>query len=265
MNMIEYMVGLSGEDNPTIAIVSIPGDYGLDASAGAQLAADALGLEVVYDGVGAVLPGDTSSYTEVGNAIAAADPDLVYFTGIPHFGWSNVYSQAVVTGGLEAIWSGAAPSWDPSYVGEDLGIREQIARDFVVSLYYQPWGGDSEGAAQVRELMEAAGAPPSDYYGEGFIEARILHAALEAAYEAGDMTQAGVLAAAKAITSLDFDGLGSTEVYVGEPNDIVQRVQWISRPSLDAPTGTEIVENEYTSEIAAAFEFTGACYVLELG
>jgi hypothetical protein len=150
-------------------------------------------------------------------------------------------------------------------VSEDLGIREQIARDFVVSLYYQPWDGDSEGAAQVRELMAGSPDGPSDYYGEGFIEARILHAALEAAYDAGDMTQAGVLAAAKSLTSIDFDGLGPAEVYVGEPNDIVQRVQWISRPSLDAPTGTEIVENEYTSEIAAAFEFTGACYVLELG
>jgi len=263
MNVIEYMVNESGLDSPTIAIVSIPGDYGLDASAGAMIAAEALGLEVVYDGVGASLPGDQTSAIEIGNAIADADPDLVYYTGIPHFGWPDVYSQAVITRGLEAMWSGAAPSWDPSYVAEGSDYRDEIARDFVVSLYYEPWDGESEGAATVRDVMTATGAAPSDYYGEGFIEAQIMHQALEAAYEAGDMTQAGVLAAAKGLEAVDFDGLGPTEVYAGEPNDIVQRVQWISRPSLEAPTGTEIVEEEYTSDIAAAFEFTGACYVLE--
>lgn len=263
MNTIEYMVNESGLDSPTIAITSIPGDYGLDASAGAKLAAEALGLEIVYDGAGAVIPGDTASYTEVGNAIAAEDPDLVYYTGIPWLGWPNVYTQAVVTGGLEALWSGAAPSWDPGYVAEDSDIRDQIERDFIWSAYFQPWDGDSEGAARVRELATAAGQPPSDFYAEGVVEAQILHQALERAYENGDMTQAGVLAAAKSLESVDFDGLAPTENYVGDPNDIVQRLVNIQRPDPSAETGSMLVEENYTSPTAAAFEFTGACYVLE--
>lgn len=263
MNTIEYMVNESGVDSPTIAILSIPGDYGLDASAGAKLAAEALGLEVVYDGTGAVIPGDAASYTEVGDAVADADPDLVYFTGIPWLGWPNVYTQAVVTRGLEAMWSGAAPSWDPVYVAEDSDLRDEIARDFIWSAYFQPWDGDSEGAAQVREVMTAAGAEPSDFYAEGFIEAQILHQTLLRAYENGDMTQAGVLAAAKSLESVDFKGLAPTENYVGDPNDIVQRVVYIHRPDPSSETGSMLVEGNYTSETAAAFEFTGACYVLE--
>jgi hypothetical protein len=37
----------------------------------------------------------------------------------------------------------------------------------------------------------------------------------------------------------------------------------MTRPSLESETGTMIVESNYTSEIAAAYEYTGACYVLE--
>jgi hypothetical protein len=263
MNSIEFMVNESGLDSPTLAIASIPGDYGLDASAGAALAAEVLGLEVVYNGAGAVIPGDPASYIEVGDAIAQAEPDLVYFTGIPWLGWPDVYSQAAVTGGLEAMWSGAGPSWGPSYVAEDSGFRDEITRDFIWSFYLQPWDGDSEGAARVRDVMTARGAAPSDVYGEGFIEATILHQALLRAYENGDLTQAGVLAAAKSLESIDFDGLAPTENYVGEPNDIVQREVQILRPDPSAETGSMLVEADYVSDTAAAFEFTGACYVLE--
>jgi ABC-type branched-subunit amino acid transport system substrate-binding protein len=263
MNSIEYMVDASGIDSPTLAIASIPGDYGLDASAGAKLAADALGLEIVYDGAGAVIPGDATSYIEVGNAIAAADPDIVYFTGIPWIGWPDVYNQAVVEGGLEALWSGASPSWGPNYVAADSPIRDDIARDFYWSSYVDPWTGDSAGVARVRDVMTARGAAPSDFYGEGFVEAEVLRQALQRAYDNGDLTQSGVLAAAKSMESVDFDGLAPTENYVGEPNDIVQRVVNIMRPDLESETGSMLVERDYTSPTAAAYEFTGACYVLE--
>jgi ABC-type branched-subunit amino acid transport system substrate-binding protein len=262
MNTIEYMVDDSGIEAPTIAIASIPGDYGLDASAGAKLAAEALGLEIVYDGAGKIIPGDTTSYIEVGNAIAEADPDIVYHTGIPWIGWPEVYTQAVITNGLEALWSGASPSWAPTYVAEDSGIRDEITRDFYWAAYYQPWDGDSEGAATVREVMTAAGAPPSDFYGEGFVEGQLMFQALTIAYENGDMTQAGVLAAAKSIESVDYKGLAPSDNYVGEPNDIVQRVVHMMRPDPTSETGSQLVAADYTSATAAAYEFTEACFQL---
>lgn len=260
MNLIEYMANETGLDSPTIAIASIPGDYGLDSAAGAAIAADALGLEVVYDGTGLVLPGDETTYDEVAAGIAGSGADIVFYTATPS-AFSAVYGRAVAQG-FQALWSGASPSWNPAFVAEDSAIRDAITRDMYVSAYYEPWEGTSAGAMQVRETMEAAGAPPTDYYGEGFVEAGIMHAALEQAYQNGDMTQAGVLAAAKSLESVEFDGLAPVESYVGEPNDIVQRAIWISRPDGDAPAGTAIVETNYVSPIAEAYEFTGACYLL---
>jgi ABC-type branched-subunit amino acid transport system substrate-binding protein len=261
MSLVEYMVDQSGVDSPTIAIASVPGDYGLDSATGASLAAEALGLEVVYDGTGLVNPTDETTFDEVAAGIVASGADLVFYTATPA-AWSGVYGRAVAQG-FEAIWSGASPSWNPAFVAEDSAIRDAVTRDMIISSYYEPWEGESEGAAQVREIMEAAGAPPTNYYGEGFVEAGIMHAALEAAYNAGDMTQAGVLAAAKSLENVEFDGLAPAETFTGEPNDIVQRAIWISRPDGDAIAATSLVEAAYTSPVAEAFEFTEACYLLE--
>ena len=261
MSLVEYMVDQSGVDAPSIAIASVPGDYGLDSATGASLAAEALGLEVVYDGTGLVNPTDETTFDEVAAGIVASGADIVFYTATPA-AWSGVYGRAVAQG-FEAIWSGASPSWNPAFVAEDSAIRDAVTRDMIISSYYEPWEGESEGAAQVREIMEAAGAPPTNYYGEGFVEAGIMHAALEAAYNAGDMTQAGVLAAAKSLENVEFDGLAPAETFTGEPNDIVQRAIWISRPDGDAIAATTLVEGNYTSPVAAAFEFNEACFLLE--
>ncbi|MFP4555211.1 MAG: ABC transporter substrate-binding protein, partial [Actinomycetota bacterium] len=244
-----------------IAIASIPGDYGLDSANGAVMAAEELGLEIVYEGLGEVIPGDETTYDEVASEIVGSGADIVFYTATPG-AWSAVYARAVGQG-FEALWSGASPSWNPAFVAEDSAIRDAVARDMYVSGYYEPWDGESEGAARVRELMEAAGADPNNFYGEGFVEAVIMRQALERAYENGDMTQEGVLAAAKSLESVEFDGLAPEESYVGDPNDIVQREIFISRPDPEAVTGSSLVESFYTSAVAENFEFTEACYFLE--
>ena len=54
MNGLSYLAG--AHDASTVAIISFPGEYGQDGAFGAKAAAEALGLEVVYDGEGAVVP-----------------------------------------------------------------------------------------------------------------------------------------------------------------------------------------------------------------
>jgi ABC-type branched-subunit amino acid transport system substrate-binding protein len=266
MNMIEYLT-LQAPDAATIAIASSPGDYGQDSNAGAVMAADALGLEVVYDGTGVVVATDPATLAEVAGGIAGSDADLVWVTTDPT-SFGSIYGQALGTG-FEAIWSGAGPSWNPALVGPESPIAEPLARDFYVSGYYAPWAAESEGNQAVRDLVAefAPDAPPLDYYAEGVIEATIMHQALLAAYDAGDMTQAGVLAAAKSLESVTFDGLAPDDTYVGEPNERVQRAQFISRPDPaglagGTSTGVTLVESMYTSDLAAGFEFNETCFQL---
>jgi ABC-type branched-subunit amino acid transport system substrate-binding protein len=265
MNMIEYLT-LQAPDATTIAIASSPGDYGEDSNAGARLAAEALGLEIVYDGTGLINQADDATLAEVAGGIASSGAELVWVTTSPTpFG--SIYGQALAAGFSGALWSGAGPTWNPALVGPDSPIAEPLSNDFYISAYYAPWAAESEGNQAVRDLATAAGAPPLDYYAEGVIEATILHQALQAAYDAGDLTQAGVLAAAKSLESVTFGGLAPDETYVGEPNERVQRAQFISRPDPagladGTSTGSTLVESNYTSPIAEAFEFNEACFSL---
>src|SRR5690606_20248179 len=122
-----------------------------------------------------------------------------------------------------------------------------------------------EGAQAFTALMQELrpDAPPLNYYNEGYVEAQIVHEALLAAYDSGDMTRAGILAAAKTLDNVEFEGLAHPETYVGEPNDMVQRRSFIYKPDLEAPTGSVLVERDYMAPIVEDFVFEGACYELE--
>ncbi len=223
-------------------------------------------LEIVYDGTGLVNAADDATLAEVAGGIASSGAELVWVTTSPTpFG--SIYGQALAAGFSGALWSGAGPTWNPALVAPDSPISEPLSNDFYISAYYAPWAAESEGNAAVRDLVTAAGADPLDYYAEGVIEATILHQALQTAYDAGDLTQAGVLAAAKSLESVTFGGLAPDETYVGEPNERVQRAQFISRPDPagladGTSTGSTLVEENYTSPIAEAFEFNEACFSL---
>lgn len=265
MSLVEYVAEQTGVDSPKIAIASLPGDYGLDSAAGAALAAEALGLEVVYDGSGAIIPSDETTLTAVAEGIATSGADMVFVTTTPST-FGSVYGQALATG-FQALWTGAGPTWSPAFVAPDSAIKDAIARDFYVSSYLSPWFSD--GSSGVRDLMAqySPDSPPFDYYGEGIVEATILKAALDVAYANGDLTQAGVLAAAKSLESVDFGGLAPTERYVGNATDIVQRAIYISRPDpagLAAGTSTGVTDTieQYTSPVAAAYTFESACFSL---
>ena len=258
MNTIDYIKNDTGA--ATIAIASLPGDYGLDSATGAALAAEALGLEVVYSNPGGIIPGE--DLAPIGVAIAESGADMVWVTATPTT-FPSIYGAAIATG-YEASWSGAYPTYSPAYLGSDFAA--QIERDWWGGAYLRPWGYDSPGNALVRDVMTAAGADPLDFYAEGFVEAQILEQALRAAYANGDMTQAGVLAAAKTLDAVDFGDLAPAEKYTGTPNEQLQRVTVIQRPSLEdlaaGGTGNVVLDPAYTSQIAADFDFPSACFEL---
>lgn len=247
----------------TLAIASVPGDFGLDGAAGAEMGAEALGLEVVYNGAGAINPADEASMTEVANAIAASGADIVVLVATPA-AFSSVYGQAVAQG-FEAKWTGTYPSWSPAFVAPDSQIREAVARDVYITGPFDSWDGESEGAQAFTALMQELrpDSPPFDAYNEGYVEAKIVHEALLTAYENGDMTRPGILDAAKSLENVEFDGMAPAEQYTGEPNDMVQRSNFIYRPDLESPTGTVVVEREYVAPIVEELQFEGACYELE--
>jgi ABC-type branched-subunit amino acid transport system substrate-binding protein len=264
MNVLSFLKEQAVPDATTVAIASVPGDYGLDSYEGAILAAEALGLEVVYDGRGAVIPGDEASYATVAAGIVEAAPDIVWLTATPG-AWGPIFGQALAAGFQTAVWSGAAPSYNPAFIGPDSQIRDAVAAATIWGSYYHPWG--SEGTEEAVQLLMDSGRVqvPVSAYLEGFVEAQLLHAALQAAYDAGDLTRAGILQAAKSLETVSFGGLAPDQSYVGTPDEQLARATTIFKPDPAALAagesgGEEVLALDYVSDTAAAFEFTEACY-----
>ena len=265
MNGVSYM---SGEFGNKVAIISFPGEYGQDGAAGAKLAAEALGLEVVYDGEAQVVPG--SDQTPVITGIVNSGADFVW--GTINSGTLSEIMGGAVAQGFEGMWSGNSPTWSFQLLGTDLA---PVADEFYIhSTYTALWNtDDTPGMTAVVDAMRARRpeAPVSDVYLIGWINGIIVQNILEQAAANGDMTRAGVVAAANQV-SVDLQGLAPNQSWAGEPNDFIVRESYIydvvaanftpgaSVSDPDAGTGYELIQGPFTSDIARDFDFQQACF-----
>jgi ABC-type branched-subunit amino acid transport system substrate-binding protein len=265
MNGVEYLAG--AHEAATIAIISFPGEYGQDGAQGAKIAAEALGLEVVYDGEGAVVPG--SDQTPVITELINAAPDIVWAT-------INPTTLAEILGGayaqgLRAQWSGNSPTWNYQLLATDLATAADDV--YTHSTYTALWDAiDTPGMTEMIEGMRAKrpDAVLSDTYIVSWTEGYATQAVLEQAAANGDMTRAGVVAAL-ADVNVDFKGLAPDQTWGGEPNDFIVRESYLydvvlanftpgATVSDEGGTGFTILEGPYVGDIAGNFTFTEACF-----
>jgi len=273
MNIVGFMHDEKGAQK--VALVTFPGDYGQDAAAGVKKAIEFYGMELVYDGEAAVIPGQdqTPVITEIVNSGA----DMVFATTNPST-FAEILGGAF-QGGYQGLWTGSVPTYDFRLLDSPVGpILEQV--------YFQPsygvtWGTDVPGMAAMQEAIKAADPErrPSDAFVIGWTESIVIHNVLEAAIASGDLTRAGVKAAANSITDVDFGGLAPNQSYAGTPNEYVQRQISMFQPSLTAyteaggatqtvsqegggTTGSVLLKDYFVSDAAAEFEFTAPCYSL---
>jgi ABC-type branched-subunit amino acid transport system substrate-binding protein len=269
MNGLTYLAG--AQDASTVAIISFPGEYGQDGAVGAKAAAEALGLEVVYDGEGAVVPG--SDQTPVITELVNAQPDLVWAT-------INPTTLAEIMGGayaqgLQAQWSGNSPTYNFQLLGTDLGpVLDEF---YTHSTYTQLWNSaDVPGMTEMVEGMRAKRpeAPVSDVYIVSWTEGYATQQILEKAAANGDLTRAGIVAAAKdPDLEIDFKGLSPNQTFSGEPNDYIVRESFVYDVDIskftptgtvsddDAGTGFTLLDGPFVSDTAANYDFQGACFV----
>jgi ABC-type branched-subunit amino acid transport system substrate-binding protein len=281
MNVIEYLAGKFETDNgraPTVAVISFPGEYGQDGAFGAKYAVEQLGLELVFDGEGLVTPDGADPETEIITGIVSSAADIVYTT-------VNPTNLAVIMGGaaqsgFTGMWTGNVPSYDFRLL--DSPVAPIIDAAYVQPGYVAAWGTDVPGMAALRDAMLAARPDlrPSDAFVIGWIEARLAEEVLNRAAESGDMTRAGIKAAALSIEGFGFDGLAPDQSYspTDDPNTFVTRSIAIFDPNLEAytaaggatqtigaaenggTTGSDLVQDFFAGELASAYDFTGACF-----
>lgn len=273
MNGVEFLLEQSDVEDPTLAILSLPGEYGRDGATGAKLAAAELGIEVVFDGEAQVVPGG-DDFTAVVSQLVATDPDIVWIT-------ADANALAQILGGaaaqdLDALWSGNQPTYNPVLLGTDVGPA--IEQFYFASSYTALWGSnDSPGMqdimSELQDRLPGGTYAVADSYVFGWTEAIFTEAVLRQAAANGDMTRAGVVAAANEVT-VDFQGLAPDQSWAGDPNDFIVRGSFIYE--IDASTATlntsitqpgsagySLVRENFVGTVAAAHDYDQPCLPTE--
>ncbi len=250
-----------------LAIISRPGEYGEDGHVGAEIAAEALGIEIVYNGKGEVAGDDR---TAVISQLVGSGATMVWNTLTPGE-LADVFGGAV-SQGLTADWSGNNPSFSyPALLPTDLApLFDQY---YWQSGYGVPFReGGSAGMATMVAEMEARrpNDPLSDSFVAGWQEGIIVETIIRQAIANGDLTRAGMVAASQEVDEFDFQGLAPNQTYNGAYDDIIVRESYIYDVDASAfdlqplstgegSSGLKIVDGPYTSPTLESYEFGGPC------
>lgn len=268
INGVEFLVEQSEVANPTLAVISLPGEYGQDGATGAKIAAEALGIEIVYDGEAAIAGDD---FTPVITQLVSASPDIVWITAAPAQ-LAQIMGGAVAQG-LTAQWGGTNPAYNGALL--DTAVAPALDAYYTVSGYAALYGSNDEPGmvdlvAEMEARLPTLNWAQADATVFGWTEAIFAETVLRQAAENGDMTRAGVLAAGGQV-EVDFQGLSPDQQWFGTPDDFVVRDSYFYDVVLaDATTTTPITEagssglallaGPYTGSVAASYEFTGPCF-----
>ena len=247
MNGVTYMAETYGKRG---VVVSVPGAYGSDGAYGAKIAAEALGVDIVYDGEAAAVPSQ-DDMSGLAGSIAASDADWVWLATDP--GTTARLLDAAIGLGFAGQWSGNGPSWSPwllNLVSPEPGLPAR----FVVSTKTPLW--DEDGSPGMREMIEAMrqyrpDALFDDVYVVGWILGYAATAILAEALSRADLTRAGVLDAAKQ-TKVDLKGLGPDIAWSADPDESVARATYLHDVSLTEAADLGVFEFGYSDAFPEA-------------
>lgn len=237
----------------SVMAVHWPGDYGDDSAFGVKHAADRTGMIFTDVTTG---QGQDKQAAAVA-AILAGKPDVVILAVGP------TEAAAIVGGAAAQGYKGRFIGLGPTWVSQ---LNASPAAPALAALYLQsggiaPWNANTLGHQAMRAAL---GTPASinDGLTTGWASSYPLKAALEKAVADGDLTRAGLLAAAKSLTSVDFEGMLPPEFgnYAGGPAT-APRSTSLSKPDKAAPNGVTLVKDMFVGPTAKDFTPAKPCYV----
>lgn len=238
-----------------IAAVGYDNDYGGDAAAGVEAAAEANDLEYVE----IKAPPGQDQQAETVASVLREDPDLLVISTGP------AEMAAIVGGaaaeGFDGTVVGSSPTWNPA-------LLQSAAAPAIEALYFQagpwgPFGTDTPGHEAMREAL--GDVTPSDGYTAGWAWSYPLLAALKQADADGGITRESLVEAAKSLEEVDYEGMLPNEAgkNTGEPAESAFRASVISKVDKDAPTGVSIEQDLTAGPTAEGYDFSEPCFSLQ--
>ncbi len=241
-------------DIKSVMVVYYPGDYGGDSLAGAKVAVDKLGLEMMGEiqQVPTAAGGDVSGAVQ---QIVQKKPDLVVLTVGP-VETGQIIGQAAA-GGYQGQFLGNNPTFDKALL--DSAAGPALEAMFNITAPHENWGGDAPAFQAMKEAF-GDGQPQNDGWTYGWMITYPIKSALEQAYKNGDLTHEGIYKASQEMT-VDYEGALPDINYGADPNEAVVRQSTIGKPDKNATDrlGIQTVEKAFTGDVAKNFDFTEPC------
>ncbi|MFT6803448.1 MAG: ABC-type branched-subunit amino acid transport system substrate-binding protein [Nitriliruptoraceae bacterium] len=256
-NALDYFTEQNGAAPASVLAVHYPGDYGWDGAAGAKKWAAANGvdfanIEQTPVGAGGTTDGAISQ-------IVSTNPDVVILTVAPT-------ETAQIVGGAAAQgftgrFIGNSPTWNPA-------LLETPALPALQALYWQaaPWAPyttDTVGHQAMRDALALERG--NDGYTAGWVWSYPLLAALNGAYDAGDLTPAGMVAAVAALGTVDYEGMlpEAAGKFGGTPREQAFGQTVIGQVDPESDSGVSLLQDFFEGPTQGAFPFDGPCFVEE--
>ncbi|WP_138734105.1 ABC transporter substrate-binding protein [Modestobacter excelsi] len=248
-NAIDYMVDeLNVAKGSKVGVVYFAGDYGNDALAGAQHAADERGLEVVAQ---EITPATTDLSAQA-SALAQEGVAGVVLGAAP----AQLASLAGVLGsqGANVPIVGLNPTFNPS-------LLTTPAADALLANVYSitavaPYASDTPAVKTASDLYTKA--DPQGAIGWevplAYVQAELLKQALDGACDSGDLTPAGVVAALRDSSSVDTQGLLPDGLDYSEVGQSPTTSVYVSKVDAQAPAGLKLVD-ELSGPSAESFSY----------
>lgn len=255
MNAVDYAV--DELKLKSMMTVHYPGDYGGDAANGARSAAAARKIEDKGDHVTA--PNATAGTQDAAvEAILKAGPEFVVITTGPRE-FAEIVGK-VAARGFTGRFLGTSPVWNKGLLATASGpALEKLA---LMTYTWAPFGADTPGHKAMREALGQV--DPNDGYTSGWVWSYPLKQALDDAYEARDLTRAGLVKAASALKTVDYEGMlpSKAGLFEGDAAKTVFREDFIVKPDktqVTGGTGVSIVEELAAGPTAKAYKFDKPC------
>gem|GEM_PF-1991865 len=211
MNGVEVL--LNDRQRGSIAIVTSDSLDARDSAAGAVMSAEWLGIEIAFDGVGAIAA-DGSNAATISEQIVAAGPDMVWIAAAP--ATTAAIISAADGAGLRSDWGAPSWSWNPESMMVD-GAERPFDRRFTLMspapVISTSTATTQAGAAALALLRDAN--PDLPLTAEtllGWVIGSTVQQALEAATAAGDLSRNSIA-----------DQLRAGELVFG---DVTPRISW---------------------------------------
>lgn len=249
-NALSWYVGggNDGSEDDVLCALTRDDAYGEAGFEGLEFAAGELGVEITEH---ATFPAANADFTTQIGALQGANCEMVFLVAVPSETAPAMQKAAEL--GFAPQWIGQSPTWVTAFAASPLAPYLQA--NFVLAGEGVEWGDTS--VPGMVQMLEDAGPDqaPDIYFGFGYNQARAVHAVLEAAVAAGDLSREGIVTAMNSIDELTFDGL-SGDYGWGPPEDRVPpRESTIFGVDPAAPGGLVTIEADIVSPAAEAYSF----------